>query len=692
MVINIVIKPEVLCPAGDFMAVKAAVQNGANAIYIGGKQFSARKNAHNFEDDELAEAVTYCHIRGVKVYLAVNTIVFDSRLDAVREVIRLACRIGIDALIVQDLGVLRLARAMAPAMAIHASTQMAVHTKMGAQLLLRYGVKRVVVARELSLKEIAEIASLPLEVEVFVHGALCMSVSGQCYISGMIGGRSGNRGNCAGTCRLPFAITDVGEKGDYALSLKDNCLADHVQELAAAGVHSLKIEGRMKRPEYVAAAARVYRDAVDGNPFDIDTLRAVFSRGGFTDGYLSGLVDGDMFGFRGKDDVTSATNKLLRELENTYRKDTPLVPVTMALRAEYDVGVDFSMWDEDENKADCVLPAESVQKATSSPTTRELVVRSLSKLGGTPFYLSNIGTMIDDGIMISASAMNELRRTACEQLLSLRGAVKSIPVVEHIEPPVPAHDSADERGLRLRFTRFEQLCHVDDVDYIMLPLMEVERHISELTSMADKLIVELPRVMFGREESIATRLGRIKSAGFTHLLCDNLAHIEMGLTQEFTLHAGMYLNCVNSLSAAVLTELGVKDITMSFEGEITSLNRVQAAVPLGIVVDGYLPLMIMRNCPIKAKQDCVRCGGAGSLTDRMGVQFKVECSKQEGYVEVLNGDRLHMADRMRECKQDFAVIYFTVETKAECVQAVADYRAGKGAADLFTRGLYYRSI
>lgn len=680
-------KIEILCPAGDFDGIKAAVLNGANAIYVGCKQFSARQNATNLDFLELEEAVSYCHIRGVKVYLAINTLVFDSQIDEVIEVLKNACKISIDALIIQDLGILELAQKICPDMPIHASTQMAVHTKMGAKLLLEKGIKRVVLARELTLTEIQDICeNVPIEVEVFVHGALCMSVSGQCYISGMIGGRSGNRGNCAGTCRLPFAP----HKGNsnFALSLKDNCLVKHIDDLKNIGVTSLKIEGRMKRPEYVAAAASVYRNASDGKEYDLDTLRAVFSRNGFTDAYLTNNISPSMFGARGKEDVVSATNKILKQLENTYKKEVPLIKLDMKLVALASKSVVLTAIDCDGNTATAtgIPPVE----ALTTPITSDSLSRSLSKLGSTPFFLGEFECEIGDNLMTPSSAINELRRKVCDDIMAMRAVLKPIPTVEYQKPTTRAEVNSTSR---VRFKLFEQLTTTEEFEFIILPIAEVSKNRLALTKYKSKIIIEPDRVMFEREEQIIEKLHSLYEEGYRHLLCDNLAHIQIGKQLGFTLHAGSYLNCVNSMSAKLLEDLGVCDITLSFEGELSKLNPIKSTVPLGLISYGYLPLMIMKSCPIKSATaiTCRECKGSQSLTDRMGIDFRVICNNYQ-YAEILNSSKLYMADRQHEMRFSFTTMYFTVESKEECEQIINDYHSKKPCNGNFTRGLYYRSI
>jgi len=313
-------KIEILAPCGSMESVYSAVRSGADAIYLGAKEFSARASAENFDFQQLKEAVDYCHINRVKVYLTLNTVIFDDELQQVAQTIKNSAKAGIDALIVQNLGVATLAKQLVPNLPLHGSTQMSVHTLGGAKLLWEMGFKRVVLSREMSLEEIREIAeNCPIELEVFVHGALCMSVSGQCYFSAKLGGRSGNRGRCAQPSRLPFRIG----KSEYSLSLKDNSIIEFLPELEKLGVASAKIEGRMKRPEYVSCAVRACAEMRD-NGFvsekTAENLESVFSRTGFTNGYITGKRY-VMFGYRKKEDVISATSKLLSDIRATYKDE-----------------------------------------------------------------------------------------------------------------------------------------------------------------------------------------------------------------------------------------------------------------------------------------------------------------------------------------------------------------------------------
>ena len=409
-------KPELLAPAGSYDSLVAAVRTGADAVYLGVGAFNARRNAHNFslESSEdaacsLREAVSFCHGRGVKVHLALNTLVRDRELPEAMKIAQQACACGVDALIVQDRGLARCLRAAAPTMPLHASTQLSCHTPQGVRILREAGFSRVVLAREMSCEEIAACADLGCELEVFAHGALCMCVSGQCALSALLGGRSGNRGLCAQPCRLPFAVGHRPKEGEAALSLKDQSLYRHIDELKALGVASLKIEGRMKRPEYVAAATAVFRRLLDGETPDpqlVEDLQAVFSRSGFTDAYFTGKRGANLFGNRRAEDVASSA--VLARLARLYDRETPRVAVSVRLTDE---PLRLTVSDGDGHTVTSTAPSDTpvLDKALSA----ERVTEQLKKAGGTPFAVSVTEAVTPS---VPLSAINALRRRAGEVL------------------------------------------------------------------------------------------------------------------------------------------------------------------------------------------------------------------------------------------------------------------------------------
>ncbi|HBN82169.1 MAG TPA: peptidase U32, partial [Ruminococcaceae bacterium] len=446
---------EILSPAGSPDSLLAAVRAGADAVYLGASAFSARAAAKNFDDDALRQAAEFCHARGVKVYLAVNTLILQDELPQALALIQYACSLPVDALIVQDMGLVRLLRRCAPSLRLNASTQMSVTSPAGVRALAALGVSRVVLARELSLREIAEIrrgaGNRPIELEVFVHGALCMSVSGQCYFSSVLGSRSGNRGMCAQPCRLPFSVP--GGTG-HDLSLKDLSMIARIGELKSAGADSAKIEGRMKRPEYVAAATAACRLSADGEavpPELTHNLSAVFSRSGFTTGYPDGRLGRDMFGIRSKEDVAGATKAVFSGLHELYREERPAVPVRFSLRVCAGEPVTLTARDEEGNLARASLlssPEPAVHRAVDEARCAE----QLRKTGGTPFFARDIRCEIGEGLALPVSRLNRLRRDVLEQLETLRSHREPVPFSSPAPGELfPGPHHAGPMKLRARF-------------------------------------------------------------------------------------------------------------------------------------------------------------------------------------------------------------------------------------------------
>ncbi len=678
-------KPELLAPAGSMESVLAAVRCGADAVYAGGERFSARANAANFSDTDLEKAVEYCHLHGVKLYRAMNTLVFGSEMSDFIEAAKRSAEIGVDGLIVQDLGAARLLREVLPDMRLNASTQMTIHTPEGALLAAELGFSRAVAARELTIEQLQRLTETGIEIEAFVHGALCMSVSGQCFMSALIGSRSANRGMCAQACRLPFGAV----KGDrYDLSLKDLCGIPHIKRLAEIGVSSLKIEGRMKRAEYVAAAVTACRAALDGAEPDLETLQAVFSRSGFTDGYLTGQTGAAMFGYRRKEDVTSA-EAVLPSLRELYRKERKRAGCAADLYVKIRRGepARLEMVCKNINVfAEGAVP----QEARNRPADEEFLHRQLDKFGDTVYTLGNIYCEIDDRLMLSAAAVNALRREAAEKMnnaLIAAGKPKY-----RIEDFVPIKKSGRHYPdkIRVSVSNEEQLKGVPKyVEDIILPI----KLCVNIAENKERYIISPPRFT-DDEELLKKRLLAVKESGFTRLLCTNLAHARIGKAMGFTLCGGFGLNIVNRYSAEAAAEMGFEDVTAGFEAKLSEISAVCGRIPTGVIVYGRLPVMLTKNCPIRqAVGDCKNC--SGFLTDRTGRRFPVRCEKDPiGFsCEVLNSDVLMMTDRIDEISADFAVLNFTDETAEETARVIECCRSRRRCLEKgFTRGLYYRGV
>ena len=670
---------EILAPVGSEEMLRAAVFSGADAVYLGFSGFNARTGAGNFDADSLQEAVRFCHARGVAVHVALNTTVYGTELPALEQAIRAVAASGADAVICQDLAVATLIGKIAPQLPRHGSTQMSVHTLQGALELKELGFTRVVLARELSLPEVEHITKhCGIETECFIHGALCMSVSGQCYMSAFLGGRSGNRGSCAGPCRLPFEANALpeGKPGRlHHLSLKDNSAIDKLDKLQALGVASAKIEGRLRTPEYVAAAVSACLAGREGRAYDRDLLKNAFSRSGFTSGYLDGKIDGTMFGVRSEADaeLTKKTLPMLREL---YRRERSRVPVQMKLEIE-EGGEKLTVTDADGNKAFAYGDAEP-QPARTDPT--ESLNRSLTKTGGTPFTAEKITVEMDGGPwFIPGSAVNELRREALDALYDL-------PYVREVQRTLPPR-----RTLRVRFERWEQVPErvLDGVEYLILPIAQADHVPREWRA---KTLLELPRVMFGAlEQDTACRIAATQDAGFAGYEVSNIAHLR--LCRGLPMTGGFGLNITNNVAAQFYAEQGLSSLLILPEVKDSDIASIAPArngkpVPTGVMIYGHMPLMLTRACPLQNIHDCAHCDKTGVLTDRKAKKFPVRCGL--GVRTIYNPVPIYMGDKPGALAVDYGVAYFTLESREKAAQILDSIRTHAPFEGDFTRGLYFK--
>lgn len=684
-------KIEILAPAGSFESLVAAARSGADAVYLGAKDFSARASAQNFALEELKEAVSYCHIRGVKAYLTVNTLMTDSELQSAVDLVCDAYLAGIDAAIVQDIGLASILREKLPELRLHGSTQMSIHTPSGAKALYEMGFSRVVLSRELSLKEIKEIRECcPIELEVFVHGALCMSVSGQCYFSAMLGSRSGNRGMCAQPCRLPFNLKGGS---DHALSLKDNSLIEYIKELEKIGVASAKIEGRMKRPEYVSSATRACKEMRDlGFVCDETKLRleSVFSRTGFTSGYITGKRTGEMFGYRRKEDVVSAGKKLLASIRNTYKDEAQRVGVTFNFSASLSCPPELTVSDGENT---VTLTADfTAEQAQNVATTEDKISALLSKCGSTPYYPKAIVCSIEEGLAIPASKINELRRNALSQLSCIR-AKTNRSLSEKITVELPKRTSVPATPLcRARFTDSDIPEEYKSCELIFVPLSLSEAEFKKLINQGFCVGAEIPRGMFGKESQIREKLCCLKTLGITHVLASNLGAVHLAKELGFTVHGGFGLNLTNTASLVWAEKYSLADVELSFELTKEQIGTLGGNIPRGILSYGYLPLMLTRTCPGYTKNgSCSACNKKQFLQDRMGKKFIFTC---DGIcTEILNSVPLLIPSQIKEfCNLDFHVFRFCVENYVEKVENSPQILSKNQNLKEFTRGLYYRGV
>ena len=686
-------KIEILAPVGNEEMLRAAVFSGADAVYLGFSGFNARTSANNFNADTLKDAVSFCHARGVAVHVALNTTVYGGELPALEQAIRAVAASGADAVICQDLAVATLIGKIAPQLPRHGSTQMSVHSLQGALELKELGFTRVVLARELSMPEVEHITKhCGIETECFVHGALCMCVSGQCYMSAFLGGRSGNRGSCAGPCRLPFEANALpeGKPGRlHHLSLKDNSVIDKLDKLQALGVASAKIEGRLRTPEYVAAAVSACLAGREGRAYDRDLLKNAFSRSGFTSGYLDGKIDGTMFGVRSEADAEQ-TKKTLPMLRELYRRERSCVPVKMKLEIE-EGGEKLTVTDADGSKAFAYGDAEP-QPARTDPT--ESLHRSLAKTGGTPFAVEDqdITVEMDGGTwFIPGGAVNELRREALDALLKKREVLRPWPTTEEHVPALPLRTLPPHRTLRARFESWEQVPEraLDGIEYLILPIAQADRVPREWRA---KTLLELPRVMFGKlEEDTARRIAATQDAGFAGYEVSNIAHL--CLCRGLPMSGSFGLNITNQLAAQFYADNGLGSMLILPEVKDSDISTIAPThngrpVPTGVLVYGHMPLMITRACPLQNIHDCAHCDKTGVLTDRKAKKFPVRCGL--GVRTIYNPVPIYMGDKPGALTVDYGVAYFTLESREEAAKILEMIRTHAPFEGDFTRGLYFK--
>lgn len=682
---------ELLAPAGGMAQLKAAVQSGADAVYLGAGSFSARAGADNFSYDELKEAVRYCHVYGVKVHCALNTLIKENEFESAVETAAMINSCGTDAIIIQDIGLAAYIKRAFPDIELHASTQMTVTSLDGVRYLEEKGFDRVVLARELSLEEIERIASAAkAEIEVFVHGAICMSYSGQCLMSSMLGGRSGNRGRCAQPCRQFYELEGGRKKhGAYILSPKDMALIDHLEQLRKAGVSSLKIEGRLKSAEYVSAVTGVYRKYLDTakrvSEKDMAELRNAFSRSGFTDGYLMNKLGADMMSHNNPANNSGSTYTA-KAKERASGKIVRRIPVNMY--ASLSAGGKLSVTAYD-NDGGCVSYEGSAvaEKAKNKPLTSQRLAEQLSKLGSTPFCAGDINAETDEGITLPVKEINEVRRNVCDALEKLRARrpeKRSLQVTlyssEHIKRDVflTAEVSNEKQGLAVLET--------GAVKRIYAP-----------AGVADKLIP------FAEDTEIVTKTSDIF---IPEKILTGSVSVSSPAALRFygdkALYGDFRLNVYNSQTAAEFSKL--KSITLSPElnlHEIEELNHNFGASETEIIGYGYIPLMLMRNCPVKAMGECAHGKNNYYLRDKKGMEFRLMCGKGCRAI-LLNSKPIFIADIIESVKKtgiDSIRLNFTVEKSEQCGKIVSVYRAalaGKPvepmAENTFTRGHLKRGV
>ena len=691
---------ELLAPAGSIEAVAAAVQNGADSVYLGYGDFNARRNAKNFTPEEAAAAVSYCHLRGARVHLTLNTLLTDRELARAAEQAAHASRIGVDAVIVQDLGVARMLRQVAPDLPLHASTQMTVHSLDGVKACADLGFTRVVLGRELSRDQISYICQhSPVEIEVFGHGALCMCWSGQCFLSSVIGGRSGNRGLCAQPCRLQYGWS--GRADGYPLSLKDLSMARHLKELSDMGVACLKLEGRMKRPEYVAIVTGIYSRAIregrDPGPEELATLERAFSRQGFTDGYYMGRPGPEMFGTRQEE---KEPRELYAQARATYESgENRKEPVRRYALIQADRPAQVAAEDGLGHLARVEGPVP--EGARNVPLTREKVEGQLSRTGGTPYRCEKATARVEEGLSLPLSALNDLRRQALAALSQQRVAPperRTLPFHTGVRYENPKQPPCLTLSVSDADQVTDQLLQAGPAR-IYLPADVGAAH-PELAERCQKAGVEpavlLPRVCWDRErDKLAGQLAALKEQGVSIAMAGTLGVAEQAMEQGFTVWGDYGLGVYNSQSLKELKRLGFAGCTASFELKLAQIRDLSKAVPMELIAYGRLPLMITENCIVYNHAGQHVCGDGLRLVDRKGARFPVVkawgCRN-----EILNAKTLFLADKAADYARLGlwgARLMFTTESPEDCVRILRRYQGQRGwQPGDYTRGLYYRDV
>jgi len=666
---------ELLAPAGSMEALKHAVLSGADAIYLGGSLFNARASAVNFNDDQLKTAVDYCHLRKVKVYVTVNILISDREFDQLDTFIRKINEIGVDAVIVQDIGVAMYIKKIAPDLRLHASTQMTVYDVEGAKFLKNLGFERVVLARELSSEKIREISqNAGIETEIFIHGAMCLCYSGQCLMSGIIGGRSGNRGKCAQPCRLQYRVEN---KKGFLLSLKDMCLIKHLKEIESYGVTSLKIEGRMKGPEYVGTVVSIYRkylnNEADVSKEDYGRLEKVFYRGGFSDGYFMNKKGSDMFCH------TKPDNPYLRQeasytLSENYKKTN----IYMYFNGQVGESIKLTAVDEYGNTAEYVSQ-NVLELAKNSSATPDKIKENLSKLGDTVFNAENIEINIDENVFIPSSEINKARRDVTAKLEEL-----IINSYKRTDKNIKYNNNSssitkDEFELSVYISDKKQLEAIRKTDCkrIYVPI--------ELGDFKDGEVIVLPRIT---PDSLEKTLKEIPN---NEVLVRNIGQLNIAKRCNKKIQLDFTMNVFNKYSCEFYKNMNIDTITVSTELTLKQIKPLSDVVKCEAIIYGKLPMMITENCMIKTS---VGCKHGGYIYDRTNEGFLIKCLP-ECRNEIYNSKPIIMSDKLDDIKYadiKYGRLNFVDEDAEECVEIYNAYKNGKSINYEFTRGKFYKGV
>lgn len=748
---------EVLAPAGSYESMEAAFAAGADAVYIGGSRFGARAYAENLDREMLCRAVDYAHLHGRRLYMTVNTLFKEQELKELPEYLSPYYERGLDAVIVQDLGAMAVIRKDFPDLPVHASTQMTITGVYGARLLKDLGASRIVTARELSLDEIRRIhQQVDVEIEGFVHGALCYCYSGQCLMSSLIGGRSGNRGRCAQPCRLPYEVWQGGKKVNrrqeaFVLSLKDLCTLDALPDILEAGVYSLKIEGRMKSPRYTAGVTAVYRKYVDWylkngrkgyqvDPKDKQMLLDLFDRGGFTEGYLMQHNGKSMLALKEKPAFRETNQKLLEEIDKTWVKKKLQEPICgcIELTPGEEAKLTLTMTRANpEEMIQVIVYGQEVQAAKNQPMTRETIGRQIKKTGNTPFVFEELTIVLNGDVFLPLQAFNELRRKGLEELENrivsadfrvTKAEIRSEKQELRSEKQESGNTVKD--GVNGEYVETEKIsenkapCLVVSVEeqHQLVPVLSC-KEVGEVYLDADgfpaqvweetifscrqagkRCFLLMPEIF--RTEAVQyfqKNKGQLMKAGFDGLVVRNLEEVQWWRENikslPLLLDASLYT--WNRQAVQVMEEMGASRMALPAELNVHEL-RERGTAGGELLVYGRLPMMVSAQCVQKTVLGCSRRRGELSIKDRTGKEMPVKNRCRFCYNTIYNASPLSLLGQEKLVKTlnpAYLRLHFTNETQSEVeriLKAWMDgfyyHRAVKSPVSDFTRGHFKRGV
>ena len=708
------ILPELLSPAGSFESLAAAVNMGADAVYLSGKNFGARSYADNFDNGQLENAVRYAHLRGVKVHITVNTLIGDKEFAELEEYLKFLNSLHVDALIIQDLGVLSLAKNLGLCMQFHASTQLTVHNLSGALAAKELGFDRVVLSRELSFKEIKYISeNCGIETEMFIHGAMCMSYSGQCLMSSALGGRSGNRGRCAQPCRQLYKSGENKEK--YFLSLKDMALIERLDDIKESGVTSLKIEVRMKGPSYVGCVTKIYKKCLEEgrqpSKSEINDLNRIFFRGGLSSGYFDNKKGRAMFAFNKPDnpykkETSSLETKILDEIKDREDK----FKIHLTAKVNIAVGEKIKLIVLYKNKTITVRSNNTVEAASSNPTEKERVIQQISKTGGSVFIFDSISVEVTGRAYVPIKDLNYIRREALkmieDEILS-----DSIDIQNRNESISLNHSAGCDSslsGMTASIFSYEQFTAVKEFEestgkifrLIYVPVRLLGEDYKRFISDKDRIVIEPPSIIHDSEyEKYIDFIMRLFNLGFNKIRVHNISEYRR-IFDGFKIFGSYRMNITNSNSVKLCSVImGFSSVMLSPELSIPQIRDIAKGsdIPTEVCVYGYQPLMLTENCILKnLDSNSCKCNSIGCITDRLGKKFPVIKDGTNCRSVLLNSCPTFMADKMEELKCYNIKMYnlnFTVESPNEIKRICKAYLCGENyRPEEFTRMHFYKGI